>query len=143
MTVSKFRSAIWTPGWYELDQSLIVGELQKYWFFQHPPRSVFGDDSDEQGDELDHLIFYNQLDSDSNCVVLYARIVEMVHPQLGNLIRVDTDGLDYIFFPIDGGEVVVNAEEEPGKVYDADLNISDWSVFVKLADVSQPIVNTA
>jgi len=127
-------TALWTPGWYELDQTLVLGERQKYWFFQTPP-----DECVSGAENLD-LVFYNQLDSTQNCSVRYAKILEMHHPELGFLLRVDTDGLDYIFFPVEGEEIVVNAEEEPGATYDDKADISDWSVFVKLAEVSQPVV---
>lgn len=135
MSEKTIHNAIWTPGWYELDQTLVLGERQKYWFFQDPP-----EECRNRGSDLD-LVFYNQLDSTRNCVVRYAKIMEMSHPQLGPLLRVDTDGLDYIFFPVDGEEVVVNAEEEPGVTYNGDQEIEDWSVFVTLAEVSQPMAS--
>jgi hypothetical protein len=131
MTDSSEKKALWTPGWYELDQTLVLGERQKYWFFNEPPEECV-----KPGDDVD-LVFYNQLDSSKNCVVRYARIAEMVHPQLGQLLRVDTDGLDYIFFPVEGEEIVVNAEEEPGSIYNGGQQIDDWSVLVKLTEVSE------
>ncbi len=133
MAPSTLLNAIWTPGWYELDQSLVLGERQKYWFFQHPP-----EDCQSKAEQVD-LVFYNQLDSTKNCVVRYAKILEMNHPQLGPLLRVDTDGLDYIFYPASGEEVVVNAEEEPGTTYDDSLDIRDWSIQVKLGEISEPM----
>ncbi len=137
MSESTVRTAIWTPGWYELDQTLVLGERQKYWFFQNPPTRSKRDQHPSADDEL---VFYNQLDSTKNCCVRYAKIVEMIHPQLGALMRIDTDGLDYIFYPVAGEEVIVNAEEDPGSIYDSNgtAEISDWSVFVKLTDVSEP-----
>jgi len=101
----KQYTALWTPGWYELDQTLALGERQKFWFFQTPP-----DECQAIADDLD-FVFYNQLDSTQNCIVRYARIVEMHHRELGDLLKVDTDGLDYIFSPVDGDEIVVDAEE--------------------------------
>ncbi len=136
MTEIVIQNAIWTPGWYELDQTLVLGERQKYWFFQDPPeecKTIVGD-----GAKVD-LVFFNQLDSPSNRLVRYAKVVEMRHPVLGELLRVDADGLDYIFFPVDGDEVVVNAEEEPGVTYDTSNEISEWSVIVKLTEVSEPM----
>ncbi len=127
MTELTIQNAIWTPGWYELDQTLVLGERQKYWFFQTPPeefKAIGGDAANVD------LVFYNQLDSTKNRLVRYAKVVEMRHPVLGELLRVDTDGLDYIFFPVEGGEVVVNAEEEPGVTYDDSNDIRDWSVKV-------------
>ena len=67
----------------------------------------------------------------------------MHHPQLGQLVRVDTDGLDYIFFPIEGEEVVVNAEEEPGTTGEGEVFVEDWTVFVTLREVSEPVVDVA
>ncbi|MFK7768123.1 MAG: hypothetical protein AB8B55_12945 [Mariniblastus sp.] len=133
----EIHKAIWTPGWYELDQTLSIGERQKFWFFQTPPDECVAADS-----EVD-LVFYNQLDSSKNCAVRYARIVEMYHPQLGSLLRVDTDGLDYIFFPVDGEEIVVNAEEDPGTTCDGGVMVEDWTVFVTLSEVSEPVVDVA
>ena len=137
MSESSTQNALWTPGWYELDQTLVIGERQKFWFFQKPP-----EDCSTLGEEVD-LVFYNQLDSTKNCVVRYATIVEMRHPDLGQLVRVDTDGLDYIFFPFEGEEVVVNAEEEPGKTYEGGVQADDWSVLVVLTDVSEPVTADA
>ena len=131
------QKAIWTPGWYELDQTLTLGERQKFWFFQNPPEECVA-----LGSDVD-LVFYNQLDSSKNCAVRYAKIVEMFHPQLGPLVSVDTDGLDYIFYPIDGEEATVNAEEEPGVTDGLDYLVEDWTVFVTLSDVSEPIVDVA
>lgn len=129
-------NAVWSPAWYELDQSLQLGERKKFWFFQHPPEST------RLPDEVEpvQLVFFNQLDSSENCCVRYARIVEMQHPQIGPLLKVDTDGLDYIFYPALGEEIVVNAEEAPGTTYTgkSGQEIRDWTVFVKLTEVSEP-----
>lgn len=134
MSIKVTNKALWTPGWYELDQSLVVGQKQRFWFFQTPPSL----DNDEPID----FVFFNQMASAANSQVRYARVLDIEHVDLGPLQRIDTDGLDYIFYPIDGNEVVVNAEEEPGSVYDdKELNISDWSVLVTLADVSEPVVD--
>lgn len=128
------KNALWTPGWYELDQTLAVGDRQKFWFFETPPGDV-----ETLGENID-LVFYNQLDSSSNCTVRYATIDELHHPQLGQLLRVDTDGQDYIFFPVDGEEIVVNAEEEPGTIRDGSIGVTDWSVRARLSDVSEPVL---
>ena len=130
-------SAIWVPGWYELDQSLVLGERQKYWFYDVPPLDCVA-----VADQVD-LVFYNQLASAANFHVRYATIEEMNHPKLGRLQRVDTDGLDYIFVPVVGEEVVVNAEEEPGVAQTNEVVIDDWSIFVSLVDVSEPLTETA
>lgn len=130
--ISGLCKAIWTPGWYEMDQSLAVGIKQKFCFFREMPQSEF------MGEPID-LVFYNQLDSDCNSLVRFAHVVEIYHDQLGQLTHIDTDGLDYIFVTAEGTDVVVNAEEEPGSTYNSDLDIEDWSVLVTLDHVSDPI----
>lgn len=126
-------TAIWTPGWYELDQSLVLGVRQKYWFFESPPSEF-----DEAVEEFD-LVFYNQLASLANFQVRYASILEMSHPHFGQLLRVDTDGLDYIFVPVMGEEIVVDAEENIGKAQISDFQVDDWSIHVSLVEVSDPV----
>ena len=140
MSDSDQQTAIWTPGWYELDQTLVLGQRQKFWFFQTIPDAVSQTDQVE-GSDGEGLVFFNKTDTSENCVARFARIDEMHHPQLGAILRVDTDGLDYIFFPVEGEEVIVNAEEEPGLAYDLDQPISNWSIHVKLSDVSEPIAD--
>lgn len=128
---TKTVKATWTPGWYEMDQSLSVGIKQKFWFFQDKP-------SETEGTDIE-LVFFNQLDSEVNSVVRFVEIVEIYHEVLGQLARVDTDGLDYIFVPIEGDEIFVNAEEEPGNAYDTEFEIEDWTLQVTLQNVSEPI----
>ncbi len=135
MSQTLTMTALWTPGWYEMDQSLAVGQRRRFWFFQSkPPIGIHGN----HAIEFD-LVFFNQLDSSANCQVRFARIVEIKHKQLGLLSGIDTDGMDYIFVPIVGNEIVVNAEEDPGSTYDCSLEIDDWSVVVTLSEVSEPI----
>ena len=64
----------------------------------------------------------------------------MEHAELGQLLRVDTWGLDYILYPADGEEVVVDAEEQPGLVHSGWPSIiNDWTIHVHLVDVSEPL----
>jgi hypothetical protein len=135
MSQSVTVTALWAPGWHELDQSLAVGRRQRFWFFEtNPLKEIQG----ESANEFD-LVFFNQLDSSANCQVRFAQIVEIKHKQLGLLSEIDTAGLDYIFVTIDGNDILVNAEEDPGTTYDCNLEIEDWSVVVTLSDLSEPI----
>ncbi len=135
------QTALWVPGWYELDQTLTLGEMQKLWFFQTPPEAILHEGVGI-GEATPDYVFFNQLDSTTNCQIRFARVTEMIHPQIGPLTRIDTDGCDYLFFPVDGEEIVVNAEENPGQSYDEDLNVSDWAVHVMIEDVSDPIIDS-
>ncbi len=132
MHIKVTPKALWTPGWYELDQSLIVGQRQRFWFFAKPP-------VDDNQPVVDY-VFFNQMAASANSQIRYAKVLDIEHPELGPLQRVDTEGLDYIFYPVDGTEFVVNAEENPGLIYgEEELVIDDWSVIVTLADVSSPL----
>ena len=129
MPESQTKNAIWIPSWYEMDQSVLVGTSCKFAFYQESPKLEIDNDYD--------LVFFNQLDSDANQEIRFALVREIYHQQLGQLMRVDTDGLDYVFTPIDGDDIFVNAEEEPGKAYETD--ISDWTLRVILENVSDPM----
>jgi hypothetical protein len=129
-TSSKY--ALWVPAWHELDQPLALGVRERFSFFKTPPESY----SQFGGDEF---VFFNQLLTEGNCEVRVATIVSIEHPTLGPLQRIETEGLDYIFVRADGGEILVNAEEEPGVSYEPSLSATDWSVRVQLADVSEPV----
>ena len=131
-TDRSLMTALWTPGWYELDQSLAVGDTGQFWFFQNPPQDL-------PGIERVDFVFFNQLSSAANCQVRTARILSMDHNALGKVNRVDTGGLDYIFTLDQGEEIVVNAEEDPGAVYNRDERVDDWSLRVQLVDVSEPL----
>lgn len=49
-------------------------------------------------------------------LVAECTVVAIRHPTLGAVTRADTIGLDYTFTLADGTELVVNAEEEPGRI---------------------------
>ena len=132
------KKALWIPGWYELDQPITEGVYDRFWFYENPPIDLPSNDEDYQFD----FVFFNQMTSSSNCQVRYARIKSIEHSELGPLQRIDTDGLDYIFYPKKGAEFVVNAEEEPGRLYDGDTEIGDWSIYVELDEISDPISDT-
>ena len=131
-TQQKTQLALWSPGWYELDQSVAVGNRQRFWFFQNPPADL------DHAESFD-FVFFNENSTSSNVQVREANVVSIEHEQLGKLSRIDAEGLDYTFTQENGKNVVVNAEEDPGTVYDAPLIILDWSVQVGLSDVS-PII---
>ena len=41
-----------------------------------------------------------------------------------------------------GDTIVVNAEEDPGRVYESRIQIDDWTMSVTLSDVSDPLVDS-
>lgn len=147
------KRALWRPGWYKLDQPIGVGQFSRFAFFA-PEHSSLGTGRAGRADEakpaqadlnmeftggpLD-LQFFNRTISETHQPLFrFARVLEIIHPTLGPLERVDTSGLDYVFKPVGGDEIFVNAEEEPGVAYDFDQPIADWSLLVTLDDVSEP-----
>jgi hypothetical protein len=61
---------------------------------------------------------YNTLWHPEDAVVAEGRIATICHPELGEIRKVDTRGLDYTLTLADGTELLVNAEEEPGKLFE-------------------------
>lgn len=145
---SKFQ-ARWVPRWHELDQSLRRGEIGQFLFFPAdqpaPPDDRSLDVVGKEGAETQNAstdpwaaarLFYNQfLDEHTAVETRQARIIEIMHPQWGELASVDTGGLDYVFRFLDGTEWIVNAEEEPGVTYDCPQPPSSWELHVTLVDV--------
>jgi hypothetical protein len=122
----QLRPATWRPQWHQLDQGVAVGQTDRFWF--HPQQSPG-----------EALRFFNSLpNSEASSEVRQACIVAIEHPELGPLTRIDTRGLDYVFYGVEGTEWIVNAEETPGLIYD-DKPVGDWAIQVQLRDVSAPL----
>jgi hypothetical protein len=119
------ETALWFPFWYELDQAIAVGSIAEFDFFHAAPVDI---------PAAGHPVFFR---GDWNEKAQYyssrRKVVSIYHGQLGQLRRVDTDGLDYRFTTM-GGEVwVVNAEEAPGRVEEGRIDqIQEWSLWVTL-----------
>jgi hypothetical protein len=138
-TRQKTWTALWAPGWYELDQSLEVGQEGRFWFYQQPP-------ADLPGVEDYDLVFFNHVCSAAPCQVRTARVVSIDHSELGSLERIDAQGLDYVFYPANDEAVLVNAEENPGTISRAARElppIDNWSVAVVLDGLSDPVSEQA
>ena len=48
-----------------------------------------------------------------------------------------TIGLDYTIYLADGTVLEVNAEEQPGKIYDSSVLVDDWTFDVEVALVDE------
>lgn len=138
------KRALWRPGWYRLDQPIGVGQFGRFAFFDpaaepssQPPLPENG----LAGGPVELQFFNRTITDEKHPLFRFARVLEIIHPQLGPLERVDTSGLDYVFKPAEGEEIYVNAEEEPGVAYDFDQSVGDWSLLVTLDDVSEPIAD--
>lgn len=143
-------TARWEPRWRRLDQSLQVGQHGRWWFYRT------GEQHSGSGQTVHHpesgatnagvpLQLYNRLVSrEYPNEVREATVIAIEHPWLGLLARVDTSGLDYVFRTLNGEEYFVNAEEDPGVVYDSpDLDVTDWSLTVTFQNLSRPLGDLA
>ena len=107
---------IWKPYWYELDQPLIVGEKLKYYLTK------------------DKLCLANGGATDQD-IEIEAEITNIYHSELGELLKVDTKGLTYTFYLLDGTHIVIDAEENPGDPEYDNYKVSNWDLSVTLKDV--------
>jgi hypothetical protein len=76
-----------------------------------------------------------------DAVLRRARILRINHPTLGDLKRIETEGLVYVLTLIGGEQVRVEAEESPGTIERAPglqiANVATWDIDVTLA-LSKP-----
>lgn len=115
---------------YELDQSLAVNEEDEFAFFIDPffcavPKNELHISKDMI------LVFANSL-GNQNCFKAKCKINAIFHPELGQLIKIDTHGLDYCITLANGQEIILNAEEEPGKIVSGDEHVTEWVFLIDL-----------
>jgi hypothetical protein len=124
----------WVPRWYGLDQSLAVGQPAEFSFWRIA--------REELRDDV-RLVFYNDLWKPDDAVVATGTIARIWNAELGEIREVDTESqsFDYLFHLADGTTLDVNAEEEPGRLYDASglspRIVRDWYVFVTFESLSE------
>ena len=127
--------AIWVPDWYGLDPPrLEIGRTAEYLFFPA-----------WKEDERLRLQFYTGLPSGMPHAA-WGTIASIQHAQFGPIRLIDAGGLDYHIVLIDGKEYCVNAEEQPGQLFEkhgeewpeSSMQIDDWTFtieFSALADL--------
>ena len=127
--------ALWKPAWFELDQSLEQGKRGRFCFFTEIP----DDPTSSRYPQKFDFMFFNQVET-SKVEREYrdATIVGIEHLELGPISEIDCKGLDYMFYPMSGSPVGVNAEETPGSTT-SEWEVEDWAVLVMLEDVSDPV----
>lgn len=99
----------WIPQWYELDWTVVVGDID--WFILSQDRFINGFVHDE--DDATKL-----------------KIKSITHPVLGDVRGIITIGLDYTIYLCNGEILTINAEEEPGKIYESKYKVDDWTFVV-------------
>jgi hypothetical protein len=128
--------AAWVPGWYELDPSLEVGRAAEFAFWRVVPEHLRGPEP---------LVLYNDLWRPEDAVMAQGTIAAIQHPELGGVRAVDTRGLDYILTLEEGTQLLVNAEEEPGRLWEqvagewvaSVRKVSDWRFVIDFSRLSE------
>jgi hypothetical protein len=100
-------TAEWIPGWYELGPMLEVRMTADFAFWRTPSVHILGPQP---------LVLYNSLWHPEQALVAWGTVTAIRHADLGDIQSVNTRGLDYTITLADGRQLVVNAEEEPGRV---------------------------
>lgn len=124
--------AIWHAYWYERDRPIWVGQIDDFAFYVTPPPFVKSDGPPVFWHYDDHLESYKQR----------LRILNIHHPELGQIQAIDTNGLDYTVTMKDGRMAKLEAEEQPGTVYllknndprdyDTPWMLNDWRFYVEV-----------
>lgn len=103
----------WKPEWYELDQTIVVGDIDYFYLSE------------------DNRTFANGFAGDGDCEVK-AEILGISHLELGEVKGIITIGLDYTIYLDDRREIIVNAEEAPGEVENDKCRVKSWDFDVRL-----------
>lgn len=103
----------WKPQWYELDQSIVVGDVDLFYLSKN------------------NLYFANGFAENNDCEVK-AEILNINHLVLGNIKGIITIGLDYSIYLNDGNTIIVNAEESPGDIENSKYIVKEWDFDVEI-----------
>lgn len=107
----------WKPFWYELDQTIVAGDIDFFYL------------------ERNELNFSNAPAS-SEDKELKAEILSIRHITLGAVLGIITKGLDYKIYLEDGYVLHVNAEENPGEIYNGkNYSVDGWIFEVEIKPI--------
>lgn len=111
----------WNPAWYELDQSVVVGDIGLFYFSQ------------------DRRCFYNDFIG-KNERKIKAEILGITHPELGGVRGIIAIGLCYYIYLGDGNEIIVEAEERPGCIEGSKFavkEVTEWDFDVQVRMIEE------
>ena len=104
----------WSPVWYELDQTIVAGDIDYYYLAKDGTAFANGEASTRDQE-------------------VYAKALKITHSKLGKVLGILTNGLSYRVF-LEGGKVIhIDAEENTGQVeHPAACEINEWIFEVEL-----------
>ena len=109
---------IWKPFWYELDQTIVVGDID--FFYLTKDKSLFSNGSISEDD-----------------YEIKAEILEIKHEGLGSINGIITIGLDYSVYLKNGEVIQVNAEESPGEISESKYVVKEWSFEINIRIIEE------
>lgn len=110
---------IWVAEWYELDQTIIVGDED--YFYLHKRKNRFSNDFGSRHDREVHM-----------------KITNITHKELGNVKGIDTEGLVYKIYLMDGRVLEVDAEESIGRIfYPEGIKVKNWTFTVEVEGMKE------
>jgi hypothetical protein len=110
--------------WYELDQTIYQNQIDYFYIDKH------------------HTEILNDFASD-NDIEIRGKINSIKNTEIGEILGFITYGLDYKMVFLNKEVYEINAEEEPGKIYNNKLiQIKNWEFIVEI-DVFEETGNTS
>ena len=131
-------TAVWCPGWYDLDQELAVGKRETLRFAISPGENDVAETGRRHAVTPD-AVLYSGLAGDDLWFILDAEVLEMTNSHVGPINSIASNGHEYVLQLGTGCELVLNCEEHPGATWDAhsqtwelETQSHDWTVVVKV-----------
>ena len=112
-------AAIWVPAWFELDQSVVVNDRDVFFF-----------------EMTANPLRFSNFTGDVPIFEAEATVVEIRHEVFGELRAILAEGLDYELIKADGSRIRIDAEQDPGRVYETEEILAPLQFTIELADVS-------
>jgi hypothetical protein len=128
--VTSVIRSLWKPFWYELDQTIVVGDRDVFFFESEPALAV----AQQEGASDAALVFANGGASENDWGAM-ATIRSIGHGIFGPLRAVLTEGLDYTVVPDGRAPFAIEAEETPGLVYHLNHVLDDQRFLVVVQDI--------
>lgn len=111
----------WKPAWYELDQSVVIGDIDLFYLSK------------------DKRYFFNGFMGNNDCEIK-AEITGISHPELGAVKGIIAIGLCYSLYLSDGNEILVEAEEDPGRIIGCKYpikEVKEWDFDVQIRMIEE------
>lgn len=105
----------WRPSWFGLDQTTIAKDTDYFYLSKH--KATFANEEASSEDQE-----------------VYAEVLRIAHPELGEVQGILTEGLSYWIFICEENFVQIDAEENIGEVeHPTGCRVSEWDFEIELS----------